>query len=239
MHNSSNSPVPLKVSNSEINGITKARQAKIASLIAQGYSVKYVAKKVNMSESRIYHLLSEKNSFVNEEINHILNELFAVTDRQLINLYSKTLQKLDAMLSSSDKEKQYRAMDRIIKMYYARIGKNAIIQQYFCAHPQSQQLGINIGDIDKLIIKKRIERGLEKPPDYKDSSNSPPENSALPASASPTPVSETPVSNEPSADNSSQGTAAPGESSRDWSPPDLPAETREFVDRMNEPPPPE
>ena len=54
---------------------------------------------------------------MNAEITRILSELFADNDRHLINLYSKALQKLDNMFSSSDEEKQYRAMDRIIKIF--------------------------------------------------------------------------------------------------------------------------
>jgi hypothetical protein len=59
---------------------------------------------------------------VNAEINRILKERFADNDRRLINLFAKTLQKLDDMLSSHDEEKQFRAMDRIIKIYFTRSG---------------------------------------------------------------------------------------------------------------------
>ena len=99
----------------QMQGITEIRQKTIAALIARGFSVKYVAKKLKISESRIYHLFSDKNSLVNAQINRILNEAFAANDRRLINLYDKALQKLDAMLSSSDEDKQFRAIDRIIK----------------------------------------------------------------------------------------------------------------------------
>lgn len=91
-------------------------------MISRGFSVKYVAKKLKISESRIYHLLSDKGSLVNAEINRILKERFADNDRRLINLFAKTLQKLDDMLSSHDEEKQFRAMDRIIKIYFTRSG---------------------------------------------------------------------------------------------------------------------
>ena len=221
-----NSSVPTdscSTPNAQTQGIPKIRQKTIAAMIARGFSPKYIAKKLKMSESRIYHLLSEKDSSINSEINDILNQLFATTDRQLINLYSKALQKLDDMLSSSDEEKQYRAMDRIIKMFFARTAKNAIIQQYFCADPRSQQVGFNV---DEFILNRKKERGVDKlhldEDSDEDSSDSAPENSASPASASPTPVSET---------------AAPNESSRGYSPPNLSAETRKFLDDMNEPPP--
>ena len=84
--------------NAQIEGIPEIRQK--TALIARGFSVKYVAKKLKISESRIYHLFSDKNSLVNAEIYRILNEVFGASDYRLINLYDKALQKLDAMLSS-------------------------------------------------------------------------------------------------------------------------------------------
>jgi len=71
--------------NAQIEGIPEIRQK--TALIARGFSVKYVAKKLKLSESRIYHLFSDKSSLVNDEINRILNEAFAASDRGLINLY--------------------------------------------------------------------------------------------------------------------------------------------------------
>ena len=159
MQNPSDSALPVTIPNVKINGKTKARQAKIAALIARGDSVKDVAKKVNMSESRIYHLLSEKDSFIKAEISRILNELFASNDRYLINIFRKVLLKLDTMLSSSDEEKQYRAIDRIIKTYFTRTAKNAIIQQYFSGQPQPQQEET----LDDIIRENRKERGLPIP----------------------------------------------------------------------------
>jgi DNA anti-recombination protein RmuC len=177
MQNPSNSAVSAKTQNLKINAMTKARQTKIAALIAQGDSIKDVTKKVNMSDSRIYHLLSEKDSFVNAEINRILNEMFAVTDRHLINLYTKALQKLDGMLSSHDEEKQYRAIDRIIKIYAARTSKNAFtIQQYLGI--QSQEEKDPIKTIDDIILKKRKERGLPMPDYHEDSTDSSPDDSS-------------------------------------------------------------
>ena len=223
----------------QTHGTTEIRQKTIGKMIAKGHPVKYIAKKLDMSESRIYHLLSDKESIVNAEINRILEQIFTANDRYLVMLFNKTLENLDTMLSGRDKEKQFRAMDRIIKIYMARSAKNGVtVKQYFGLELPGGEREFTSDDYIKYhrklienIEKQRRERGL---PALQDILNSAQQNSA-----SPTPVSETPVSNEPSADNSSQGTAAPGDSSRDWSPPDLPAETREFVDRMNEPPPPE
>jgi len=137
-------------------------------LIARGFSVKYVAKKLKMSESRIYHLLSDKDSFVNAEINRILNELFAGNDRRLVNLYNKALQKLDSMVSSSDEEKQFRAIDRIIKIYLSRSAKNAVtIQQHFGTQTKEEQQDPG-KRLDEIIVQKRRERGLPDFPDEED-----------------------------------------------------------------------
>jgi transcriptional regulator with XRE-family HTH domain len=153
MTNSSLPAYSSSTPNAQIQGITEIRQKTIAALIARGFSVKYVAKKLKISESRIYHLVSDKNSLVNAEINRILNEAFAASDRRLINLYNKALQKLDAMLSSPDEEKQCRAIDRIIKMFFARSSKNAVtIQQYFGEAEKES--------IDDFILQRRKERGL-------------------------------------------------------------------------------
>jgi hypothetical protein len=181
----------------QIQGITEIRQMSIAALIARGFSVKYVAKKLKISESRIYHLLSEKDSLVNAEINRILKDLFAGNDRRLVNLYDKALQKLDAMLSSSDEEKQFRAIDRIIKIYLARSTKNAVtIQQYFGIQSQQDENDF-IKNIEDLIIKMRKDRGLPWPLDDKENSDSTPNDSSDSSSH------DSPPDN-PSTDNSSQ-----------------------------------
>jgi plasmid maintenance system antidote protein VapI len=156
-----NSSLPTNSSstpNAQIQGITEIRQKTIAALIARGFSVKYVAKKLKISESRIYHLFSEKNSIVNDEIYRILNDAFAASDYRLINLYDKALQKLDAMLSSPDEEKQCRAIDRIIKMFFARSSKNGVtIQQYFGIESQEEK-----ETMDQFILRRAKERALKK-----------------------------------------------------------------------------
>jgi hypothetical protein len=225
----------------QTHGTTEIRQKTIGKMIAQGLPVKYVAKKLDMSESRIYHLLSDKESIVNAEINRILEEMFTANDRYLVKLFNKTLENLDTMLSGSDKEKQFRAMDRIIKIYMARSAKNGVtVKQYFGLEPPGAEREFTIDDYvlfnRKLLAdldKRGKERGLTDH-EHEDSSNSAPENSA-----SPTPVSETAASNGSSPDNSLPETAAPNESSRGYSPPDIPAETRKFLDDMNETPPSE
>ena len=228
MRSPSNPEIPAEIIDNKIKGKTKAKHRMIAELIARGFSVKEVAQQVNLSESQISHLLGDKESFVNTEISRILSNLFTENDRHLIDLYRRALQKLDNILSSSDEEKQFRAIDKIIKIFLTRSAKNGVtIQQYFGVESQEEEGG-EPKSIDEFIIRRRKERGLDKlhldEDSDEDSSDSAPENSASPASASPTPVSET---------------AAPNESSRGYSPPDLPAEIRKFVDDMNEPPPSE
>ena len=217
------------------------RDAFEVAMMRRNLSQKGLAKKLHMSESRIYHLLSDKESLVNAELNRLVGEHFMGHDRDIVTLFNKTLEKLKTMLSSPNEEEQLRAMDKIIKIYMARSARNGVtVKQYFGLEPPGQKEFdmddfIKFGKkLEPLIQQERRRRGL---PALQDILNSAPENSASPTA--PSSVPETPVSNEPSADNSSQGTAAPGESSRGWSPPDLPAETREFVDRMNETPPPE
>jgi len=163
MVNHSNSSVPANGPPQKVKGKTKAKHRMIAELIAHGFPVKDVAKKVNLSESQIYHLLSAKDSFVNVEIFRILNDLFAENDRHLIDLLSKALQKLDNMLSSSDEEKQFRAIDRIIKIFLSRSSKNPVsIQQYFGIESQEEEKETP----DEMILRMRKERGLPWPPDH-------------------------------------------------------------------------
>lgn len=150
--------------NLPIKGKVDAKYKMIADLICQGDSPKDVSEKMKMSKDRIYHLLNDKNSPVKAEITRILTERFEANDRRLIDLYTKALQKLDEMLSSSDEEKQLPAIDRIIKIYSTRSGKNGspIIQQNF-ALSEEEIMKIIPQYIDKLIIAKRRERGLEPP----------------------------------------------------------------------------
>jgi len=171
--NPSNSDAPANVLDGKIKGKTVAKHTMIAALIARGFSVKDVAQKAKLSESQIYHLLSDKDSFVNAEIGRILSQLFADNDRHLINLYSMALQKLENMLSNSDEEKQFRAIDRIIKIYVTRSSKNAVtIQQYFgIQSPQEEKEYIT--NMDDMIRKKREERGLESKPSEVTSSPDP------------------------------------------------------------------
>lgn len=238
MVNHSDSNVPVKVPHRKIKGKTKAKHTMVAALIARGFPVKVVAQKVNLSESQIYHLLSDKDSFVNAEIFRMLSELFAENDRHLIDLFSKALQELDNMLSSSDEEKQFRAIDRIIKIFLARSAKNAVtIQQYFGIESQEEKETVDemllrmrkarglpeLPDhyIQDIISKLLKEQGLPELPDHKDSSHSTPNDSS---NSSP---------NNLLADASSQGTPSQDASSQDAPSQDAPSqEYEEFLKQL-------
>ena len=70
-------------------GRIQARHLKVAALIARGFPISFVAKETRLSETRIYHLLADPDSFVNQEVHRILNDLFSSNDRTLLNLYLK------------------------------------------------------------------------------------------------------------------------------------------------------
>jgi hypothetical protein len=112
------------------------------------------------------------------------------------------------MLSSSDEEKQYRAMDRIIKMFFARIPKNTIIQQYFGDQQHLQQKEFTMDDyilfgakLKQMALQKRQERGLDNPPDDDDKERS--------DFASDTSASDASAPNDSSPDNSLLDTSSP------------------------------
>jgi len=158
--NHSNSNALTNMPPQKVKGKTKAKHTMIAALIARGFAVKDVAQEVRLSESQIYHLLSDKDSFVNAEILRILSELFTENDRHLIDLYKKALQILDNMLLSSDEAKQFRAIDRIIRIFLARSARNPVtIQQYFGIESQEER-----ETIDQMILRMRKERGLPELP---------------------------------------------------------------------------
>lgn len=205
MTNSSLPAYSSSTPTAQIQGITEIRQKTIAALIARGFSVKYVSKKLKISESRIYHLFSEKNSIVTDEIYRILNDAFESSDYRLINLYDKALQKLDAMLSSPDEEKQCRAIDRIIKMFFARFSKNGVtIQQYFGIESQDKKK-IPPGGIDEYILQRKKDRRVpEHDDDEKDE-----EEKECSDSVSDTSTTDASATNDSSRDNSLLDTSTP------------------------------
>jgi hypothetical protein len=146
-------------------GRVQARHIKIAMMVARGYPISIVAERTGLSESRIYHLISDPNSVVSMEVYRILNQLFSQNDRTLLNLYQKVLVKLDEDLSSTDSEIRAKAIDQVVKVYLTRSGKSQtpMVSQYFNVNePPTEEF---IGNIDALIIQKRKERGLPLNPD--------------------------------------------------------------------------
>ena len=141
-------------------GRIQVRYLKVAALIARGFPISFVAKEAGLSETRIYHLLADPDSFVNQEVHRILNELFASNDRTLLNLYLKVLVKLDEDLSSDDSDVRSKAIDQVIKVYLTRTGKsgNPTIAQYI--NVSGQGTTDCLTNIDQLVIQRRKERGL-------------------------------------------------------------------------------
>jgi hypothetical protein len=71
------------------------------------------------------------------------------------------LQKLEEMLSSSDEEKQFRAIDRIIRIFFARSGRNGspIILQHFGIQANGDQQPAQ-KSLNEVIVEERKRRGL-------------------------------------------------------------------------------
>ena len=149
---------PSPESNDRVKGRIKTKHKKVAFLLSMGYPVSIVAKETGLSESRIYHLLSDKDSFVNFEINRILNETLRTRDLLIGNLYFEALRHLDKMLESPDIKERDEAIDQIINLVLARRARNGhpIVTQYFGVQSQGQQGSPE--SIDELIIRKRRER---------------------------------------------------------------------------------
>lgn len=147
-------------SDDRVKGRVKTKHKKVAFLLSMGYPVSIVAKETGLSESRIYHLLSDKDSFVNSEINRILNETLRTRDLLLGNLYHNILRHLDRMLESGDVKERDEAIDQIINLVMGKRTRNGhpLISQYFSVQSQGKQGSPE--SIDDLIIRKRRERGL-------------------------------------------------------------------------------
>ena len=77
------------------------------------------------------------------------------------------------MLSSSDEEKQLRAIDRIIRIYHTRSAKNSVtIQQYFGIESQEQE-DSRLETMDEKILRMRKERRLTEEDDEDSSDPTP------------------------------------------------------------------
>jgi hypothetical protein len=147
--------------NGKVKGRVKTKHKKVAALLSIGSPISIVAKETGLSESRIYHLLSDKDSFVNSEINRIINETLRTRDLLLGNLYYNILRHLDKMLESPDVKERDEAIDQIINLVMGKRTRSGhpIISQYFNLQSQGQQGSPE--SIDELIIRKRRERDLQ------------------------------------------------------------------------------
>ena len=147
--------------NANVKGRVKTKHKKVAFLLSMGYPVPIVSKETGLSESRIYHLLSDKNSFVNSEINRVVEETLRTRNLLLGNLYFEALCHLDKMLEGPDDKERDEAIDQIINLVLARRTRNGqpFISQYF--NFQSQERHGSPKSIDELIIQKSKERDLQ------------------------------------------------------------------------------
>jgi hypothetical protein len=166
MDNFSNSNLPSILSpspesNGKVKGRVKTKHKKVAVLLSMGYPVPIVAKETGLSESRIYHLLSDKDSFANSEMNRILDETLRTRDLFLGNLFFEALCHLDAMMESGDVKERDEAIDQIINLVMGKRTRNgqSLISQYFNFQSQGRQGSPE--SIDELIIRKRRERDLQ------------------------------------------------------------------------------
>jgi len=151
---------PSSESNDRVKGRVKTKHKKVAFLLAMGYPIPIVAKETGLSESRIYHLLSDKYSFVNSEINRILNENLRTHDLILGNLYFEALHHLDKMLESSNMKERDEAIDHIINLVIGKRTRSghSLISKYFGFQPHGKQGSLD--SIDELVIRKSKERLL-------------------------------------------------------------------------------
>lgn len=151
---------PTPEDNDRVKGRVKTKHKKVAFLLSMGYPIPIVARETGLSESRIYHLLSDKDSFVNSEINRILNEKLRTHDLMVGNLYFAALRHLDEMLESSDAKERDEAIDHIINLVMGKRMRSghSLILQYFGFQPQGKQGPPE--SIDDLVIQKSKERLL-------------------------------------------------------------------------------
>jgi len=152
---------PSPESNGKVKGRVKTKHKKVAVLLSMGYPIPIVSKETRLSESRIYHLLSDKDSFVNFEINRILDETLRTRDLFVLNLYFETLRHLDKMLESGDYKERDEAIDQIINLVMGKRTRSgsSFISQFF--NFQSQERPGSPESVDELIIRKRRERDLQ------------------------------------------------------------------------------
>ena len=152
---------PSPESHGKVKGRVKSKHKRVAALLSMGLPVPLVAKETGLSESRIYHLLSDKNSFVNSEMNRVTEETLKTRNALLLNLYLEVLHHLDAMLESGDDKERDLAIDTILDLVLSRRGRNgqSFISQHFNFQSQGNQG--NPETVDEWIIQKSKERELK------------------------------------------------------------------------------
>ncbi len=101
-------------------GLVEAKHRKLAALIARGVSVSLAAEQAGLSQSRAYHLLADRNSTVNSEIERVQSEMFQALDALLLNLYRKALDELESLLESGNPRTVLRAVNLIIRLFLER-----------------------------------------------------------------------------------------------------------------------
>jgi hypothetical protein len=175
----------------KIRGRVKVKHAKVALLLERGEPVSVVAKKTGLSEGRIYHLLEDEKSFLNNEIQRIRHEKHEAQEGLLENIHhnklqllSKALEQLDLILESPDIEKRERY--NMIKLIISRLSKTSgsppisrvqpleppkniwearkFFQEAQKAYDEACEVCNGYDKhINEIILKKRRERGL---PDF-------------------------------------------------------------------------
>jgi AcrR family transcriptional regulator len=151
-------PKPATNGNTKIGGIG-VKHRKLAALIARGMPISVAAEQAGLSRSRAYHLLADKDTLVNAEVERISNEMFQAQDALLLNLYRKSLEELESLLLSGTTREKLRAVDRIIKIFVERTGNigSPVIQAVFGFQPKGHQNGIG-PSMDDLVLEKARER---------------------------------------------------------------------------------
>jgi AcrR family transcriptional regulator len=145
--------------NGKTGGMIGVKHRKLGALIARGAPLTLAAEEAGLSPSRAYHLLADKDSFVNAEVERISNEIFQAQDALLSNLYRTALEELEALLLSGNPRIVLRAVDLIIRIFLERTGniESPVIQQLFGCEPNGHQNGIG-PSMDDWILEMARER---------------------------------------------------------------------------------
>jgi hypothetical protein len=152
-------PKPASKGNGKAGGTVQVRHRKLAALIARGVPLSLAAQQAGLSGSRAYHLVADKDSLVNAEIERISNEIFRAQDALLLSLYRKALEELEALLLSDNPRTSLRAIDLIIKLFLERTTnvESPVLQELFGSQAQGHQNRIE-PSMDELVMEKARKR---------------------------------------------------------------------------------